>query len=94
MRGVGWMIIAMSCGFLYGFWSGFATVIVGTYIGTAIAFYLSRRVLQRWVRKKIASSRQMTAVLKAVDQHAIKFVPLLRFTPLPVGMTTAVSQNS
>eukprot|EP01122_Echinamoeba_exundans_P001972 TRINITY_DN11940_c0_g1_i1.p1 TRINITY_DN11940_c0_g1~~TRINITY_DN11940_c0_g1_i1.p1 ORF type:complete len:263 (+),score=20.86 TRINITY_DN11940_c0_g1_i1:36-824(+) len=86
----GWSLVAMACGLLYGMGHGVLTCAVATFLGTIICFFTSRLVLKRCLRRKIDRGKRTRVLFHAVDKHAVKFLILIRFTPLPLGMATSI----
>lgn len=80
----------MACGLLYGMGHGVLTCMIATFIGTIMCFFTSRLLLKNCLRRKIERGKRTRALFYAIDKHAVKFVVLIRFTPLPLGMATAI----
>jgi uncharacterized membrane protein YdjX (TVP38/TMEM64 family) len=86
----GYSVISMSCGFLYGILLGWLTITIGTTIGSVLAFIVFRRGLEHRVQSYVDSTHKLKVLLRALEHHQIKFGIMLRYTPLPVGIQTAI----
>jgi uncharacterized membrane protein YdjX (TVP38/TMEM64 family) len=80
----------MACGLLYGMGHGVLTCAIATFLGTILCFFTSRLLLKRCLRRKIERGKRTRVLFHAVDKHAVKFLILIRFTPLPLGMATSI----
>jgi uncharacterized membrane protein YdjX (TVP38/TMEM64 family) len=87
---LGYGVVALCCGFLYGYLWGWITVIVGTNLGNFIVFCTVRGCFRASVQNYVQSTTKLKVLLVALERHTIKFGILLRYTPLPIGIQNAI----
>ncbi len=75
-------LLSIGGGFFFGLWWGFLIVLVGNVSGAAIAFYLSRKVGRRWLRKKLLRNSTFEALEPAVEREGWKIILLSQLHPL------------
>ena len=82
----GYLLLNMACGYLYGFWTGFLTVIGCVAFGVPVAVLVCRRWLRSYVQARL-NSDQLKAVMRVVEgRHGFRVVALTRLTPIPFGL--------
>lgn len=74
-------ILTIGSGFLFGLVLGTVVVSVGSTVGAAGAFLISRYFARDWVAKKADSSARFGAIDGAIGQEGWKIVGLLRLSP-------------
>ena len=75
-------ILAVGGGFFFGLWWGFALVLAGNVIATAVSFALSRFVARRWFRRKLSRNSRLSALGPAVERESWKIILLSQLHPL------------
>jgi len=88
---VGYTIVGLACGFMYGPLIGVATTFIGAQIfGSSISFWLCGTLCKEWVEKKVAENKKADAVLRAVRKSGFKIIIMSRLTPIPFGIQNAL----
>jgi len=75
-------LLSMGGGFFFGLWWGFLIVLVGNVTGAAIAFYLSRKIGRKWLRRKLLRNPTLVALEPAVEREGWKIILLSQLHPL------------
>lgn len=84
--GFGYIILNMTCGYLYGFIQGQIIVMISVSIGVSISLLLCRSWFKDYARN-IITSNALQAVMRVVEgPHGFKVIFLTRFTPIPFGL--------
>lgn len=84
--GIGYIILNMMAGYLYGFLRGQLVVMVSVMVGFTISFYLCR-VWFRDYAKRIVTSNALQAIMRVVEgKNGVKVIILTRLTPIPFGL--------
>ena len=84
--GFGYIILNMTCGYLYGFIQGQIIVMISVAIGVSISLLLCRSWFKDYARN-IITSNALQAVMRVVEgPHGFKVIFLTRFTPIPFGL--------
>ena len=82
-------ILCVGSGFFFGLWWGFAVVLTGNIIATALAFAISRSVGHAWFRNRLLANARLRALEPAVRQEAGKIIFLSQLHPLfPTSLIT------
>ena len=77
------------CGYLAGFWTGFALAAPARVAGASLAFFLSRTVLRERFLRKIAERPRLRALEAALGSSGLRVVTLIRLSPvLPSSVTS------
>jgi len=87
---IGYAVLSLSCGLIYGLWIGWLTIVIGACAGFTASFLLCRKFLRDWTRNKISKNRQLKSILIAIEAHPSKFTILMRYTPVPFGLQNAI----
>ena len=75
-------ILCVGSGFFFGLWWGFFIVLLGSSIGAAISFAISRWLGGRWLRRQRAATPMLNILEKAVERDAWKIIFLTQLHPL------------
>lgn len=84
--GIGYIILNMMAGYLYGFLRGQLVVSVSATVGFTISFFVCR-VWFRDYAKRIVTSNALQAIMRVVEgKNGVKVIILTRLTPIPFGL--------
>lgn len=84
--GIGYIILNMVAGYLYGFLRGQIVVMVSVTIGFTVSFFLCR-IWFRDYAKSIVTSNALQAIMRVVEgKNGMKVIVLTRLTPIPFGL--------
>eukprot|EP01089_Gocevia_fonbrunei_P008590 TRINITY_DN2028_c0_g1_i3.p1 TRINITY_DN2028_c0_g1~~TRINITY_DN2028_c0_g1_i3.p1 ORF type:complete len:179 (+),score=2.77 TRINITY_DN2028_c0_g1_i3:116-652(+) len=86
----GYTILGLGVGFLYHILVGTLIMAIGTNIGSTIAFWSCRKLLNSWIETKIEASPKLSAIFHSIGDHGFKISFLLRFIPIPFGLQNAI----
>lgn len=75
-------LLSIGGGFFFGLWWGFLIILIGNVTGAAIAFYLSRWIGRRWLRRKLRHNATLGALEPAVEKDGWKIILLSQLHPL------------
>lgn len=75
-------LLSIGGGFFFGLWWGFIIVLAGNVSGAAIAFFISRWVGRRWLRRKLLRNSTLEALEPAVEREGWKIILLSQLHPL------------
>lgn len=78
--------IAVAAGLIFGIGRGFAAVQIGTVLGAALNFTMSRYLFRERVRKWLGHHEKFRLIDDAIGREGWKIVALLRFCPIPFGI--------
>jgi uncharacterized membrane protein YdjX (TVP38/TMEM64 family) len=78
--------MALAAGVFFGFWGGFAAIQIGTTVGAAINFLISRHVAREALARRIGQHEKFRLIDAAIARRGWKIVALLRFCPMPYGL--------
>lgn len=82
-------VVAIACGVVYGFASGFMLSLSGLLVGAILGFLFSRYVFRSTVEEIVATRFSLLHLDKAVSAKGWKAVLLIRLSPVaPFGVTT------
>ena len=88
--GIGYIILNMVAGYLYGFLRGQLVVMVSVTVGFTVSFFLCR-VWFRDYAKRIVTSNALQAIMRVVEgKSGMKVIILTRLTPIPFGLQNAL----
>ena len=77
---------AIMAGLFFGAANGFAAVELGTGLGAAINFLLSRHILRERVTRWLGHHEKFRLIDRAIGREGWKIIALLRFCPIPFGL--------
>ena len=84
--GIGYIVLNMMAGYLYGFLHGQLVVMVSVAVGFTISFFLCR-IWFREYAKRIVTSNALQAIMRVVEgKNGVKVIILTRLTPIPFGL--------
>jgi len=86
----GTQITSMACGFLYRWWLGCITVLLGVALGLSAAFLILRHFFREKIIEWIGKGRKMQFIITSINQEPIKFGLLIRALPLTTGIQTSI----
>ncbi|MFL6541774.1 MAG: TVP38/TMEM64 family protein [Chthoniobacterales bacterium] len=75
-------VLSVGGGFFFGLWWGFAIVLIGNVAGAAIAFFISRLIGERWLRKRLQRNATFGALEPALEREGWKIILLSQLHPL------------
>lgn len=78
--------IAIAAGFGFGFGRGWIAITLGTALGAAVNFLLSRYVARGPVARRLEKNEKFRLIDAAIGREGWKIVFLLRFVPMPFGL--------
>jgi uncharacterized membrane protein YdjX (TVP38/TMEM64 family) len=76
----------ITAGLIFGFGRGFLIAMLGTGLGAAVNFYVSRRLMRGAVARRLAQDAKFQLIDRAIGREGWKIVALLRFCPIPFGL--------
>ena len=77
--------LAIAGGFMFGFWSGFLAITLGTGAGAAVNFLLARHVAREAIARRLEQNDKFRLIDAAIGREGWKIIALLRFCPIPFG---------
>ena len=84
--GIGYIVLNMVAGYLYGFMKGQLVVMVSVTIGMTVSFFFCR-IWFREYAQRIVTSNAMQAIMRVVEgKNGLKVIVLTRLTPIPFGL--------
>ncbi|TNF34500.1 MAG: TVP38/TMEM64 family protein [Deltaproteobacteria bacterium] len=75
-------IMCLGAGFAWGAGGGFAIALPSLALGATLAFLVGRHVFRHRVARRVASSRKLSAIDRAVGERGGRLVFLLRLSPV------------
>ena len=78
--------IAVAAGFGFGFGRGWVAITIGTALGAAVNFLVSRYVAREPLARRLEKNEKFRLIDAAVGKEGWKIVLLLRFVPMPFGL--------
>lgn len=88
---LGYLVLNVAAGYLYGFWWGMLVVVVSVTLGFSVAFHVCRLFLRDWVMDYVRPSKVATALVRIVEgDKGFKVIALARLTPVPFGIQNAI----
>ena len=77
---------AIMAGLFFGAANGFVAIELGTGLGAAINFLLSRHILRAPVTRWLGAHEKFRLIDTAIGREGWKIIALLRFCPIPFGL--------
>jgi uncharacterized membrane protein YdjX (TVP38/TMEM64 family) len=74
--------VTLALGSIYGIWRGLLIVMPASVASATAVFVVARSLLRDWVRRRVARSRRLVAISRAVGEQGTWVVFLLRLSPL------------
>ena len=78
--------VALAAGFSFGFGRGWVAVTIGTALGAAVNFLVSRYVAREPLARRLRKNEKFRLIDEAIGREGWKIVCLLRFVPMPFGL--------
>lgn len=78
--------VAIGAGFGFGFGRGWIAITLGTAVGAAVNFLISRYVARGPVARRLEKNEKFRLIDAAIGREGWKIVFLLRFVPMPFGL--------
>jgi len=75
-------LLTLGAGGIFGFWLGFAVVVIGANLGALCAFWLTRTFLRERVAHWAANHPRFAALDRAIGREGFKMVLLSRLSPV------------
>ncbi|XP_068143404.1 transmembrane protein 64 [Drosophila tropicalis] len=88
---VGYFVLLLTAGYLFGCWRGWLTVILGANLGIAIAHTFIRSCRHRIPLQKLIKNETGRAIMRVISgPKAFKVVFFTRLTPIPFGLQNVI----
>uniref|UniRef100_T1DEC8 Putative plasma membrane protein n=1 Tax=Psorophora albipes TaxID=869069 RepID=T1DEC8_9DIPT len=88
---VGYLVLIISSGYLFGFIKGLLTVIIGANLGVAIAHNTIKSLQSKLPIHKLIKNETGRAILRVISgPRAFKIVLFARLTPIPFGLQNTI----
>lgn len=88
---VGYLVLLISSGYLFGFVKGLLTVIIGANLGVAIAHNTIKGMQSKLPLHKLIKNETGRAILRVISgPRAFKIVLFARLTPIPFGLQNTI----
>ena len=78
--------VAITAGLFFGMGRGWVAVTLGTGIGAAVNFLISRYLARKAISRRLAHNEKFCLIDAAIGREGWKIVALLRFVPMPFGL--------
>ncbi|XP_062712543.1 transmembrane protein 64 [Aedes albopictus] len=88
---VGYLVLIISSGYLFGFVKGLLTTIIGANLGVAIAHNTIKGMQSKLPLHKLIKNETGRAILRVISgPRAFKIVLFARLTPIPFGLQNTI----
>ncbi|XP_002008327.3 transmembrane protein 64 [Drosophila mojavensis] len=88
---VGYLVLLITAGYLFGWWRGWLTVLLGANVGIAIAHLTIRSCRHRIAVHKLIKNETGRAILRVISgPKAFRVVLFTRLTPIPFGLQNVI----
>lgn len=77
---------AIAAGVFFGFGRGWIAIMLGTTLGAALNFLVSRHLARGAITRRLAGHEKFQLIDTAIGREGWKIVALLRFCPVPFGL--------
>jgi uncharacterized membrane protein YdjX (TVP38/TMEM64 family) len=77
---------ALGAGAIFGVWGGVVAITLGTNLGAALNFLLSRYVARAAIARRLAHHEKFRLIDAAIGHEGWKIIALLRLCPMPFGL--------
>ena len=74
--------LTLSAGYLFGFQTGFAIVLVAATLAASAAFFIGKTFLRQWVEQILAENAKLAKIDKAIGREGFRLLLLVRLSPL------------
>ena len=78
--------VAIAAGFGLGFGRGWVAITIGTGIGAAVNFLISRYLVRGALARRLEKNEKFRLIDAAIAREGWKIVMMLRFVPMPFGL--------
>ncbi len=78
--------VAIAAGAGFGFWKGWVAVTLGTNLGAAVNFLISRHLARNAVQRWLGQHEKFRLIDAAIGREGWKIIALLRLCPMPFGL--------
>ena len=78
--------VAIAAGFGFGFGRGWVAITIGTGIGAAVNFLISRYLVRGPLARRLEKNEKFRLIDAAIAREGWKIVMMLRFVPMPFGL--------
>ncbi len=78
--------VAVAAGFSFGLGRGWVVITIGTALGAAVNFLISRYLARGFIARRLAQNDKFRLIDAAIGREGWKIVMLLRFVPMPFGL--------
>lgn len=79
-------VFGIAAGAIFGFWRGVLVITIGTNLGSAVNFLISRYVARKAVSRYLSHHEKFRLIDAAIGREGGKIVALLRLCPMPFGL--------
>ncbi|EAT48284.1 AAEL000649-PA [Aedes aegypti] len=88
---VGYLVLIITSGYLFGFIKGLLTVVIGANLGVAIAHNTIKGMQSKLPLHKLIKNETGRAILRVISgPRAFKIVLFARLTPIPFGLQNTI----
>lgn len=84
---IGYSTLLSLSGFVYGFPHGWPIVASATLVGSAVAFVVSRYVMQGYVTRLMENDKRFAALALTIKHDGLKLLAMIRLCPLPYSLS-------
>lgn len=74
--------LTLSAGYLFGFQTGSAIVLVAATLAASAAFFIGKTFLRQWVEQILAENAKLAMIDKAIGREGFRLLLLVRLSPL------------
>ncbi|KJE90329.1 hypothetical protein, variant [Capsaspora owczarzaki ATCC 30864] len=92
--GLGYFLLGLTTGYVYGIGFGMLIVVVANSIGVCMIFYICHTGWKAKLERTLAGKPKLEAFMRAVKEYGWKLVVLGRVTPIPIGIVNVVCSIS
>jgi uncharacterized membrane protein YdjX (TVP38/TMEM64 family) len=78
--------VALAAGLIFGMGRGWVAITLGTAVGAAVNFLVSRYVARGMISRWLLRNEKLRLIDRAIGREGWKVVALLRFVPMPFGL--------
>lgn len=87
---IGYTPLGIISGYLYGILWGSLTMLVGTLLGSAFGYWVTRVLFRQWYLRRIENSPYLLAFMRTIEKKGFLFVLLTRMAPIPFGVQNSL----
>ncbi|KAF9307594.1 Tlg2-vesicle protein [Linnemannia elongata] len=86
---IGYGVVSMLCGYIYGIPKGFLPAFVGDIVGASICFWLYRFAFHNYINRKLGHNIEFKEMSKAVSKDGLFILFLIRLSSFPFAVLNA-----